>query len=198
MQQTDRPDVTVSPKQLVFLTMIAVLAAVVVFLCGVQVGRGVAVRGAGGAGSTAPLPAVGGAARSGAPAPPPEPSGLRLDGLSYFDRLRGRGPVPETLDFAGRRRAVGGVEPDPRDGPAGDRGGAFVVQVMSVRGVDAAQNVKAALEAKGYPVVIAPMPRIPGGLHRVRVGPYTDRAEAELVSHRLRTEERFEPWITQP
>ena len=199
MQQTDRPDVTVSPKQLVFLTMIAVLAAVVVFLCGVQVGRGVAAREAGGAGSGTALPASVGAAGFEAPAlDGGDPSGSRLGGLSYFERLRGREPVPETLDFAGGRRAARGAEPDAPDGLAGERGGAFVVQVMSVRGGGAAQDVKAELEAKGYPVVIEPMPRIPGALHRVRVGPYADRAEAELVSHRLRTEERFEPWITQP
>jgi hypothetical protein len=199
MRETDRPDVTVSPKQLVFLTMIAVMAAVVVFLCGVQVGRGVATWEAGAGGSTAAVPTADGAAVLDGPAQAPEPdgpAGSRLDGLSYFGRLRGSEPVPETLDFAGGRRAAGGAEPDPRDGLAGE--GAFVVQVMSVRGGAAAQDVKAELEAKGYPVVIEPMPRIPGALHRVRVGPYADRAEAELVSHRLRTEERFEPWITQP
>jgi hypothetical protein len=199
MQQTDRPDVTVSPKQLVFLTMIAVLAAVVVFLCGVQVGRGVAAREAGGAGSGTALPAFGGAAGFEAPAPDGgDPSGSRLGGLSYFERLRGHEPVPETLDFAGERQAAGGAEPGPPDPPAGGPGGSFVVQVMSVRGGAAAQDVKADLEAKGYPVVIEPMRRSPGALHRIRVGPYADRAEAELVSHRLRTEERFRPWVTQP
>ena len=76
--------------------------------------------------------------------------------------------------------------------------GSYVVQVMSVRGSTAALDVKAGLEAKGYPVVIEPMRRSPGALHRIRVGPYADRAEAELVSHRLRTEERFRPWVTQP
>ena len=201
MRETDRPDVTVSPKQLVFLTMIAVMAAVVVFLCGVQVGRGVAASEAGADGATAAVPTADGAAVPDGPAQAPEaggPAGSRLDGLSYFGRLRGSEPVPETLDFAGERQAAGGAEPGRADPPAGGRGESFVVQVMSVRGGAAAQDVKADLEAKGYPVVIDPTPGTPGGLHRVRLGPYADRAEAERASHRLRIEERFEPRVTQP
>ena len=125
-----------------------------------------------------------------------DPAGSRIDGLSYFERLRGAEPAPEALDFADARSA-GRAEPAP--GPVSEPGGgSFVVQVMSVRGSAAAEDVKADLEAKGYPVVIEPMRRSPGALHRVRVGPYADRAEAELVSHRLQTEEQFRPWVTQP
>jgi hypothetical protein len=200
MGKTDRPDVTVGPKQLVFLTMIAVMAAVVVFLCGVQVGRGVAAREAAIAGSGAAVPAGSVIGLPGA-APPPEgggPSGSRIDDLSYFERLRGGEPVPEALEFVDARRAAGSVEPGAPDPFPGAGEGSYVVQVMSVRGSTAALDVKAGLEAKGYPVVIEPMRRSPGALHRIRVGPYADRAEAELVSHRLRTEERFRPWVTQP
>ena len=198
METTDRPDVTVSPKQLVFLTMIAVMTAVVVFLCGVQVGRGVGVREAGRVGSGVAVAQGGGGAGLAGAARLPEdedPAGSRIDGLSYFERLRGGGPVPEALDFGDAR--AGRAEPEP-DAFRGAGAGSFVVQVMSVRGSAAAEGVKAGLEAKGYPVVIEPRRRSPGALHRVRVGPYADRAEAELVSHRLRTEERFRPWVTQP
>jgi hypothetical protein len=199
MERTDRPDVTVSPKQLVFLTMIAVMAAVVVFLCGVQVGRGVGVREAGRVGSGVAVAPGGGAAGLPGAALLPEdedPAGSRIDGLSYFERLRGGGPVTEAFDFADAR-AAGRAEPEP-DAFGGAGGSSFVVQVMSVRGGAAAQDVKADLEAKGYPVVIDPTPGLPGGLHRVRLGPYADRAEAERASHRLRTEERFEPRVTEP
>ena len=68
---------------------------------------------------------------------------------------------------------------------------------MSVRGAAAARDVEADLEAKGYPVVVEPMPGVPGALHRVGVGPFADRVEAERVSLRLRTEERFEPWVSR-
>ncbi len=199
MGRTHRPELTVGPKQLVFLTMIAVLAAVVAFLCGVQVGRGLPAAGVG-AGWTAAVPAAAAAGLdvAGTGNEPGGASAPRLDGLSYFERLRGVGPPPETLDFGAPSRPAGAGEPDRPDPPAGAPAGTFVVQVMSVRGAGAARDVAAALEAKGYPVVVDPMAGIPGSLHRVRVGPFADRLEAERVSRRLRTEERFEPWVTQP
>lgn len=200
MGKTNRHELTVSPKQLVFLTMIAAIGAVVVFLCGVEVGRGLKAAEAGGAGPI-PVPTADGASGAGgaaAEAGSGGAAGSPFQGLSYFDRLRGGEPVAETLE-----------EP-PASGPAaprtgftgaggsfaGARGGAFAVQVISVRGAAAAEGVKADLEAKGYPVVIEPMSS--GALHRVSVGPYADRAEAELVSRRLRTQERFAAWVTQP
>ena len=197
MGRTHRPELTVSPKQLVFLTMIAVFAVVVAFLCGVQVGRGLPAAVGAGWPAVAPAAAAGGLA--GARDLPRDAPTPRLGGLSYFERLRGARPVTETLDLAAPARPAGGGAPEPpgpfAGGPSG--AGAFVVQVMSVRGAAAARDVEADLEAKGYPVVVEPMPGIPGSLHRVGVGPFADRVEAERVSLRLRTEERFEPWVTR-
>ena len=200
MGRTPRPELTVGPKQLVFLTMIAIIAAVVAFLCGVHVGRGLPAPAAGGVGWAAPAApaAAGGGGGTGARTERRDRSAPRLDGLSYFERLRGAGSVPETLDFAAASPPVGDRVPGPPPRPfAFAPAGAFVVQVMSVRGAAAARNVEAGLEAKGYPVVVEPMPGIPGSLHRVGVGPFPDRVEAERVSLRLRTEERFEPWVTR-
>lgn len=199
MGRTHRPEVTVGPKQLVFLTMLAVFAVVVAFLCGVQVGRGLSAPASGGAGWPAAFPAAGPDDLDGAGARnvPQDMSAPRLGGLSYFERLRGAGPVSETLEFAALAPPAGGRAPAPPGAFADDPPGAFVVQVMSVRGAAAARDVAADLEAKGYPVVVEPMPGVPGALHRVGVGPFADRVEAERVSLRLRTEERFEPWVTQ-
>ena len=189
---------TVGPKQLVFLTMIAVLAAVVAFLCGVQVGRGLSAPGFGGAGGPAAFPAAAdGLDAAGARTVPDDAPAPRLGGLSYFERLRGTGPVPETLELAAAARPAGAGAPEPARPFAGAPAGAFVVQVMSVRGAAAASDVAADLEAKGYPAVVEPMPGVPGALHRVGVGPFADRLEAERVGLRLRTEERFEPWVTR-
>ena len=199
MGRTLRPELTVSPKQLVFLTMIAVFAVVVAFLCGVQVGRGLPAPAAVGAGWPAVAPAAAAGGLAGARELPRDAPAPRLGGLSYFERLRGARPVTETLDLAAPARPPADGAPEPpgpfAGGPAG--AGAFVVQVMSVRGAAAASDVEADLEAKGYPVVVEPMPGIPGSLHRVGVGPFADRVEAERVSLRLRTEERFEPWVTR-
>lgn len=212
MGRTPRPELTVSPKQLVFLTMIAVMAAVVAFLCGVQVGRRLPAPAAGGAAWPAAATASDAAAGLGFAAPRVEPrdtSAPRLDGLSYFERLRGAEAVPEALDFgepsrparggsSGPPGPAGGGWQEPPGPPPGAPAGLFVVQVMSVRGAAAARGVEADLQAKGYPAVVEAVPGIPGSLHRVRVGPFADRVEAERVSRRLRTEERFEPWVTQP
>lgn len=201
MATADRPDVTVSAKQLVFLTMIAIMAAVVAFLCGVQVGRGVAAPETGAAGPGVRVaPGRGAAAVAAAPPLPGslDPARSRGDVLSYFERLRGDGPAPEALHVVDAGLSSVGAEAGSREPFAEAGRGMFVVQVMSVRGGAAAEDVKAGLEAKGYPVVVEP-PRLgPGALHHVKVGPYADRAEAELASRRLRTEERFRPWVTQP
>ncbi len=198
MGRTHPPEVTVSPKQLVFLTMTAIIAGVVAFLCGVHVGRGLPAPAAAVAASPAPAAASPAPATdAGARSEPRDASAPRLGGLSYFDRLRGAEPASETLDFAAASQPVPGRVPDPSRPFAPAPGGAFVVQVMSVRGAAAARTVGAGLEAKGYRVVVEPMPGIPGSLHRVGVGPFADRVEAERVSLRLRTEERFEPWVTR-
>ena len=198
MGRTLRPELTVSPKQLVFLTMIAVMAAVAAFLCGVQVGRRLPASAAGGAAWTAAATASDAAGGQGF-AGPRDTSAPRLDGLSYFERLRGAEAVPEALDFGDPPRPAGGGWPEP-PGPlaTGAPAGSFVVQVMSVRGAAAARDLEADLQAKGYPVVVEAVTGIPGSLHRVRLGPFADRVEAERVSRRLRIEERFEPWVTQP
>ena len=194
MVKRDRLELAVGPKQLVFLTMIAVMAVVVAFLCGVQVGRGLPTVGTGSVGAVPAAGSAGGADAAGLRLDSRDPSGPRLGGLSYFERLRGAGPIREALAFAPESAAAGAPPAPP--GPLAPRG-TFVVHVMSVRGAAAARDVKANLEAKGYPVVVEPLPRVPGALHRIRVGPFADRVEAERVRRRLRTEERFEPWITQ-
>ena len=90
-----------SAKQLVFLAIMATVVAVIVFLCGVMVGRGTAARRA---------PAVATEAAPGAgsigigvpeiPLDPEAAGGSPLNDLSYFERLSSPDPAPETLDAA--------------------------------------------------------------------------------------------------
>ena len=199
MGKTAPLEVAVGPKQIVFLTMVAAMAVVAAFLFGVQVGRGVGARGAAGGEpppAAAPLDGVGGLDGAGPPPEDGDGSALRLDGLSYFERLRGDGPVPETLDPGAGPRTL--AEPAAAAGFGGAPAGSFLVQVMSVSGAAAAREVKAGLESKGYPVVVEPIRWAPGALHRVGVGPFADRGDAERASRRLRAEERFDPWVAQP
>jgi SPOR domain len=91
-------EIQLSGKQLVFAFMLTTIVAVAIFLCGVQVGRGVrsdrAIEGGDTVASAAPPPAAatpsqpaaaGGPPAAEPPAPAPEPD----DELSYAKRLQG-------------------------------------------------------------------------------------------------------------
>ena len=74
--------------------------------------------------------------------------------------------------------------------PAGD---GFVVQVVATPRRSEAESISLRLQKKGYPAFVTTA----GKAYRVRVGKYKDRAEANAVSKRLETEERFRPWVTR-
>jgi len=94
-------EIHLSGKQLVFLFMVLACFSVVIFLCGVYVGRGVrtargddAVEMAAATPASQPTPAVETPAPAAEPpAPPPETP----DELSYHKRLQGETPAAETL-----------------------------------------------------------------------------------------------------
>ena len=167
-----------SAKQLVFLAIMATVVAVIVFLCGVVVGRGTAAR------RGVPAVVIEAASSDGTigigvlelPLESEAERGSPLDDLTYFERLSNPDPAPETLGAAA----------------------AFVVQVTALRSGDDARAVEAGLVAKGYPAfVVDPVPGA-DALYRVRVGPYADEGEADTVRRRLEAEESFEPFVTQP
>jgi cell division septation protein DedD len=73
--------------------------------------------------------------------------------------------------------------------------GAVTIQVVALKTGDAAEKLVSRLQAKGYRAYIES-----GGatnLHRVRVGRFASRAEAEKVLAKLRDVEKFKPYITQ-
>ena len=110
-------EIQLNGKQLVFLFMAATVVSVVIFLCGVLVGRGVrAERGelaqnadtSATSMEVAPGPAAGttqppaSSTVSGAPGQPPTP----VDELTYFDRLEKTTPTPEKLRPAAERESA--------------------------------------------------------------------------------------------
>ena len=106
-------EIQLNGKQLVFLFMAATVVSVVIFLCGVLVGRGVRVE----RGSVADVSAPGNTAESIAPQPmspaPPaqpqagadptaaQPPAATSEDLSYFRRLEKPNALPERLKPAG-------------------------------------------------------------------------------------------------
>jgi cell division septation protein DedD len=207
-------EIQLSGKQVVFVFMAGVVIAVVIFLIGVQVGRGVlAQRGlpeapdaAANAAEPSPPPASAGPASSGAPVT----SGEKL---SYAERLASPEPAEERLKKAERSAVAttgreGGALPAPKpDAPAPTApaaaasaeppGAGFAIQVAALRERDEADVIVKRLAGKGYPAyVVAPIKGAPA-VYRVRVGKFKDRHEADTVAARLQKEEQFKPWVVR-
>lgn len=217
-------EIQLNGKQLVFLFMAATVVSVVIFLCGVLVGRGVRPdRAAAQEVATAEIAADPGTAQPPAtqtstpsatepPAPPDE--------LTYAERLQKGTPPQETLKPAPAAPPVPAprperVAPQPvkntavRTPPAANAANAapgvsdpsgpgFAVQVMIFDTRREADSLASRLIAKGYPAfVMDPVKGAPRGIYRVRVGKYKNRKDAEAISSRLETVEQFKPWIAR-
>jgi DedD protein len=214
-------EIQLTGKQLVFLFMATTVVAVVIFLCGVLVGRGVrSEQPASAAAEEAAAPPP--AADAGLPAPPAqgaEPSPATSESLSYAQRLQGEEPKEQlkpadpaddaTADpptpsdsAAAPERQV--AEPKSASGDAsqqktarGDTTG-WVVQIAALRDRAAAISIIRRLSSKDYPAfIVEPAAGTPAPSYRVRVGPYQDRREAEAIARRLEREEQFKPFITR-
>ncbi len=212
-------EIQLSGKQLVFLFMATTIVAVVIFLCGVQVGRNVRggdrmavldpdVAAAAAAATTAPPPAstpTQAAASSGPPAAePPAPAQDADDELSYAKRLQQADPA------AGDKVAAPAAKPAPvvatkaapappaqtTASPASEgRPGAWIVQLSANKDRKQAVGVAQELAGKGYPAfVLDPAPGAPV-IYRVQVGGYPDRDKAEQAAHKLEKDEHYKPYV---
>ena len=208
-------EIQLSGKQLVFLFILVTFASVVIFLCGVLVGRGArAVRGEAPADvsaevtTTPPAPQAvpgGGPPAAEPPAPAPE-----ADELSYHKRLQGadapkeqlKSPAPASADAKPAPPATSAPAQDTAaaqpPAPASGRPGAWVVQVVALQDRAVATSLVKRLNGKGYPAFLVTtaagsVPR----MYKVQVGRYNDKREAEQIRQRLEKEEQFKPWISR-
>jgi cell division septation protein DedD len=213
-------EIQLNGKQLVFLFMAATVVSVVIFLCGVLVGRGVrAERGAVAENTaitsvaettpqpqpSAPVPTPAGSdPRTAAPPPP-------VDDLSYFNRLEKEKPPQEQL----LKPAVA-AKPEPRPEPVAPRpateparaaavdasssepaGQGYAVQIAALNVRDEAEAIARRLSSKGYSAyVLGPAAGSPA-IFRVRIGKFPSRREAESVAAKLKKEEQLNPWVTR-
>ncbi len=193
-------EVQLNNKQLVFFFMATLAIAVVVFLCGVMVGRGVrdatlaTVSNDIAAGTLTPsVDKTQASTDKSKPKPKPE--------LDYPDRLE-TGSVQHKLQSVkseSPETTLRKTRPTPapvrRAATLGGAEGAFAVQVVALKTEDAARSLLSRLQDKNYRVYLEAGGE--AGLHRVRVGRFSTRAEAEKVVQKLRDEEKFKPYITQ-
>jgi cell division septation protein DedD len=213
-------EIQLSGKQLVFLFMATTVVSVVIFLCGVLVGRGVkgdtvSAAESTSAATTSPEPVAPTPATTEAPKPAGETP------LTYTEVLDGDKrpteplkvdpkptptPAPIAADAAGAKPAAPPSAPEtaarPAPAPSGAAAagspapGTWAVQVVALSNRTAAVAVVRRLEGKGYSAfMVEPQPGAPVQSYKVQVGRFSDRGEAEKTKLRLKREEQFEPIV---
>ena len=210
-------EIQLSGKQLVFLFMATTIVAVLIFLCGVQVGRNVrSDRSADSADalattSAAPAssPAQSAPAVSSGPPPSeaPPPAKDTDDNLSYAKRLQSASAPKEHVgspSAAASKQSASAPQPataaatpaaQPRRSAEGAQAGNWVVQVHALKDRSAAEGIAKRLVSKGYPAFVVDPDAGAPTIYRVQVGRYTDRREAEQVARKLEKDEQYKPII---
>lgn len=213
-------EIHLSGKQLVFLFMATTVVAVVIFLLGVQVGRGAPALRAEDTSAdsleTAAAAAAPAEAQPLAEAPPvvAEPPAPPAEGdeFTYKRRLEGEAAPADRLEPAPEPAPPAAARPAPERPAAAQRAaaqsppsqpiagtaqpGTWVLQVHALRDAKVASSIVQRLSKKGYPAYLVASGG-PAGIYRVFVGKYKDREDAQRVADRLKREEQFAPWITR-
>jgi DedD protein len=206
-------EIQLNGKQLVFLFMAVTVVSVVIFLCGVLVGRGVRAEAA----PSDQLVAQQAAAEAEPPPPPAasttgsEPSPTVKENVSFPDRLasaakpvdRIEKPAPTPAPVA----APASTTPPPAAktataSPAAAAapeppGPGVAIQLTALAKREDAEAFARRLIAKGYSAyVVSPEAGAPV-VYRVRVGKFKDERLAEATKTRLEKEEQLKPWIVR-
>jgi cell division septation protein DedD len=212
-------EIQLSGKQLVFLFMATTVVSVVIFLCGVLVGRSVRLERSAEAeplAATTPAPTDSVVEAAPAAAAPPVPTEDADPSLSYKRRLESDKPPADTLKPSDASKpttsapmTIEDPAPPPRKEPApvpersqrppttNARDG-WVVQIAALRDRQTANAIVERLSGKGYPAfLVSPAAGAPAPVFKVQVGRYADKDQAEQIRRRLEKEEQFKPWISR-
>ncbi len=198
MTEREFHEIQLSGKQLVFLFISLVVMAVVTFLLGVAVGKGVR-----GDVMDAPTSASASTESEVSAEPPIQPA----QELGYHDLLAGSGTPPATTGPPPTPPAENTPLPAPIPEPAAPAAqpppaapavtGDWFLQIGAYSGRQAADGQVAALKKLNVPAfVLVPPSGSPDRLFRVRVGPYSTQADADEVRVRL-VREGFTPRVTK-
>ena len=196
-------EIQLNGKQLVFLFMASTIVAVVIFLCGVMVGRGVRVQRPADAieasvdaatdptaVTQAPVPAASAAA---APSNTPIAS---QETLTYPDRLEGHEPAEETLKPGSGIRDSGFNATAPK--PVATIAKVAPLPPKAVPATKAAPVAPAAPSTLSPPAAMPALSREPAGIgFVVQVAAVNDRREADTIAKRLATK-GYPSFVTTP
>ena len=98
------------------------------------------------------------------------------------------------------RRQAETPAPDPSDAAPGSPAtsdGDLVIQVFSSADQNQANLLITRLRDGGYPAQLSPVDVEGRTMYRVRVGPYSDRGEAETIASAIKSKFRLDTWITR-
>jgi len=202
MADEDFHEIQLNGKQLVFLFMAGTVAAVVIFLCGLMVGRNLHVPHLEAAAATPDATVVDPTRPTEQALPPPSDtssSGTPVttrETLTYSTRLEDPTPAEETLRPNDVAPKPATAKPLAKETPAAGTeppGGGWVVQVQAVTSRTEADALARRLTAKGYRTFVTPR----GSGYGVRVGKFDKKSDAEATRARLEKEEQFKPWVTR-
>jgi cell division septation protein DedD len=103
-------------------------------------------------------------------------------------------PAPAELPAASTEPGAGR---EAAEAPGSGAGKAWTVQVSSFRSRSLADELRSRLASKGFDAYLMSVSTEDGRVrHRVRVGGFATRAEAEHVAGELRTERNLNPFVT--
>lgn len=125
--------------------------------------------------------------------PPSAPAGTRVATPAAAPPAAPAKPAPApTKPAATKPAAAPAKEAAAKPAVAGK----IFVQVYSSNNAARAKEIVAQLRKAGFAVVVAEIPKGGGTNHRVRVGPYAERAKADAAATKLRRDFRLETWVT--
>lgn len=188
----DAPDdgfheIQLSGKQLVFLFMATTVVSVVIFLCGVLVGRGVRGEPLSADGAAPPISTGGPSASAANPTAPPPTIGEAGSDLSYTKRLGNDNPVDEKIkETKDPSATVAAAPPVPAPQPT-----------ITEQPVAKEPQPLAPPAPKAVVPAAADMAKPRAGVWAVQVVALTDQAAATAVVRRL-SSKGYSAYLVQP
>lgn len=202
-------EIQLSGKQLVFLFMATTVVSVVIFLLGVIVGRQVKAETliADATGTAIDLRADPQSLPEAVPGEmpgsgdPPAPVAEQPDQFSYHERLQQQSAAAAAVEpepAAPETPAAAAPEPAAEPPAAPAAGSGWVVQIGAYKDRATADRVVSTLKRQQFAAfVLAPTAGSPTATFRVRVGPFSERREAENIAGRLQREHQYTPFVTR-
>ncbi|MEA2564606.1 MAG: hypothetical protein QOH06_6110 [Acidobacteriota bacterium] len=115
-------------------------------------------------------------------------AGAQEDG----EEIAGTATPAPTATPARPAAASAGVTPEPRIAS-----GQVVIQVFSSPELDQAEKVRDRLISGGHKAYLSPVQVAGRTMHRVRIGPFNSRGDAQKVAEQVRKGYKLDTWVTE-